>query len=561
MKMYIRIFFFFIIIGVTLAVYILMESIASDIAPKHGETLIFPVTKEAPTLNPFLSQTGWEALITQMIYEGLAAVDPEGHFYPILAKELPTVENNGVSADGLTITWRLKEDIFWSDGQPFTAKDVKFTWEAVSHPQSLAIWAPGCDLIESIECPNDYTVVIKYSQYYPDYLGQFSSTSTAGQGILPKHACGEPSQMSRWECNRSPIGTGPFMLAEWKTGEYIKVVRNPLYHEEGKPFLDAIIFPIVPNAEVHKLMMMRGDADVWFEFNQQYIDELNATDNILINPGSEQWLLRLFLNLSERGAGDSNKPHPILADKHVRKAIQLSIDREAINEGVYGGIGTLVGHEMYHGPFTCPNTKLTFNPEAAKILLEEAGWVDTDGNGIREYHGNQYQKEGYEMNLIYRVKSGDESYLFTQQLITDMLLDVGIKVNPKLEESSTLNSLALEGNFDLLMWSDGYEAFYDPGAFLKIYYCSSNIPPAGWNITRFKDKRIDDLLLRAENIVDPKERHKIYCQIDQILIEEVPVIYLLVLPFPSAFSSRLHGWKANPNAILTWDAANWWLDK
>jgi len=563
-----RVLALFVAVTVTLAACAPSEPpVAATATPevtaeaKRGGTLIFAVAEEAPTLNPYLSQTGWEALITELIYEGLAAVGPDGSFYPVLAQQLPTKGNGGVSADGLTITWRLRQGVFWSDGEPFTAEDVQFTWEAVSHPESGATWAPGADLIESIETPDEYTVVLKYGRYYPDYLGQFSSTSTAGQGILPKHACGEPSQMSKWECNRNPVGTGPFILEEWKTGDHIKVVGNPLYHEEGKPFLDAIVFAVVPDPEVHRLMMMQGDAHVWFEFDQQYIDELSASEDIRINPGSEQWLLRLFFNLSERGTGDPDKPHPILTDRHVREAIRLAIDREVINEGVFGGRAKPMGHELYHGLFTCPHPELVYDPEAAKAILEEAGWVDADGDGIRECHGCMYTEEGSEMHLVYRIKSGSQPYALTQQLIVGMLLEVGIRVEPRLEESSVLNSLALGGDFDLLMWSDGYEPVYDPGSFLKLYYWSRAIPPTSWNITRFKNERIDEFLLRAEKTADQKERQQIYCQVDQILTEEVPVDYLLVLPFPHAFSEQVQGWEANPNAILTWDAANWWLEE
>jgi len=528
---------------------------------EQGGTLVFPVAEEAPTLNPYLSQTGWEALITQTIYEGLAAVDSSGNFYPVLAKELPTRDNGGVSTDGLMITWKLKEGVVWSDGKPFTAEDVRFTWEAVSHPESGAIWAPGADLIESIEIPDENTVIIKYSQYYPDYLGQLSSTSTAGQGILPKHACGEPSQMSKWDCNRNPVGTGPFMLEEWRTGDHIRIVRNPLYREERKPLLDAIVFPVVPNAEVHKQMMMRGDADAWFEFDQQYLDELSAADRVQINPGSAQWLLRLFFNLGERGAEDPEKLNPILADRRVREAIQFAIDRDAINSGVYDGKGKPVGQELYHGPFTCPSPELIYDPEAAKTLLEEAGWVDADGDGIRECHNCINADEGHDMHLVFKIKAGSQPYALTQQLVVDMLLEVGIKVEPMMVESSVLDSVAMGGDFDLLMWSDGYEPAYDPGVFLKLYYWSESIPPTSWNIMRFKDERIDELLLRAEKTVNQEDRHQIYCQVNQILTEEVPVNYLLVLPFPSVFSARVQGWEANPNAILTWDAANWWLEE
>lgn len=524
-----------------------------------GGSLTFPIAEEPPTLNPYLSQTGWEALITLMIYESLAAPGPDGRFYPVLAQELPTTENGGVSADGLTVTWKLRKDILWSDGQPFTAEDVKFTWEAVSKPESGATWAPGVDLIESIDTPDDYTVVIHYNQFYPDYLGQFASSSTGGQGVLPKHACGEATQMPMWDCNRNPVGTGPFVLAEWKTGQYLRLARNPTYHEQGKPLLDAILFPIVPDPEVHRQMMVQGNADVWFEMDQQYLDELEKLDTIRMNPGSDQWVLRLFFNLSARGSDDPSLPNPILADQKVREAILLGLDRGILNEGVYGGRATPVGHELYHGPFTCPDPSWEHDPERAKSLLEEAGWNDTNGDGVRECRQCLHGSEGQEMVLVFVVSSTGETDALTQSLIVDMLLDLGIKAEPRLEESSVRDDMALRGDFDLLMWSDGYGSASDPGEFLDLYYASAAIPPEGWNISRFRDAEVDDLLDKAKTVVDTQERQQIYCQLDSIVNKEVPVILLLVVPYPSAFSTRVEGWKANPNAMPTWDAANWWL--
>jgi len=220
-----------------------------------------------------------------------------------------------------------------------------------------------------------------------------------------------------------------------------------------------------------------------------------------------------------------------------------------------------MGHELYHGLFTCPDPKLVFDPEATKALLEESGWVDEDGDGIRECHGCMYADEGREMRLVYLAFAESQPEALTQQLIVDMLAKVGIRVEPRLEESAVLVSLALEGDYDLLMWSDGYESAYDPAYFLELYYASESIPPTAWNIMRFKNKRIDDLLLRAKMTIDQQERGRIYCQIEQILAQEIPVDHLLVVPYPSAFSARVQGWQANPNAILTWDAANWWLEE
>lgn len=306
--------------------------------------------------------------------------------------------------------------------------------------------------------------------------------------------------------------------------------------------------------------MLQGDADAWWEFDQQFIEEFTSSPDFQIYEGSEQWLLRLFLNLSAKGAEEPSIPHPILSDKRVREAIGLAINRDAINDGVFSGLAKPLSHELYHGTFMCPSSLVPYDPELSKTKLEEAGWVDTDGNGIRECKGCLYAEEGSELILTFSIESGDEPYALTQQLIVDMLLDVGIRVYPRLEEDTVLNEQALDGDYDLLMWSDGYEPAYDPGYFLELYYSSQSIPPESWNISRFSNEQVDRLLEQAKSSLDLQERRQLYCQIDNLLSEESPIIYLMALPFPSVFSNRVQGWEFNPNAILTWDAMNWRID-
>ena len=176
-----------------------------------GGTVVLIIPEEPTTLNYFLA----DAAIVRQVADatsmtGLVLVDENGEFQPVLAAELPTEENGGLSADKLTVTWKLKPDLKWSDGEPLTSDDVKFTWEALSNPTSGALAGTGgISQIESIDTPDDLTAVIHYSTPYAGYLDQFA------YGILPRHATGEPGDMSNWEWNRQPVGAGPFVVTEW----------------------------------------------------------------------------------------------------------------------------------------------------------------------------------------------------------------------------------------------------------------------------------------------------------------------------------------------------------
>lgn len=519
--------------------------------------LVFPINVEPPTLNSYLAQTGYEALVTQLVHESLASMQPDGTFYPELAEYLPTKENGGVSDNGLIITWKLKQGVLWSDGTPFTSEDVKFTWESASHPDSGTVWGPGIDLISNIETPDEHTVIITYSDFYPDYLSQFSSTPTGGQGILPKHACGEPNDMSNWECNRQPIGTGPYLLDEWKSGEYLRFTKNPFYREVGKPYIDTVLFLIVPDPSVHYQMLLNGEAGVWWLLDQQYIDEFQEKSSFVLNPG-RSFSMRLFFNLNIPNTDEPNNDHPILSDARVRRAISFAIDPNLLNEGVYNNIAQEVRHELSEGMYKCPApNNITYNPSMASALLDEAGWVDSNNDGIRECNECLNAEPGSELTLNLKTFSEEPSLVLAQQLIVDALGDIGIRVTPITEESSLLDASAIDGTFDMLIWIDGYELSGDPTEFLKVYYHSDAIPM--YNIMRFRNSSVDELFSQIQATNNVLEREEHLCAIDNILVNELPVSFLLSIPFPSVFSERISGWKPNPYTIETWDIENWVL--
>ena len=170
--------------------------------PVPGGTADFLLYEDPDSLNPWIGQTSIASQVTAAILEGLTYNDPDGNFQPELAAELPTQENGGVSEDLTTITWKLKPDVLWSDGTPFTSEDVKFTWEAVRDVTNSSAFASDFELITDIQTPDPTTAVVNYSAFNAGYLDQFP-------WILPKHATGPVEEMATWEFNRAPIGPAP----------------------------------------------------------------------------------------------------------------------------------------------------------------------------------------------------------------------------------------------------------------------------------------------------------------------------------------------------------------
>ena len=223
-----------------------------------GGTVTLIIPEEPTTLNYYMS----DAAITRQVADatsmtGLDVVDEKGEFVPVLATELPTEANGGLSADKLTVTWHLRPDLKWSDGEPITSDDIKFTWEVLSNPGSGALAGTGgIDQIASIDTPDDLTAVVNYSTPFAGYLAQFA------YGIFPRHAAGAPEEMTNWDWNRQPVAAGPFVVSEWVSGESITMTPNPNYYLAGQPYLERLIFRIVPEPAAQLALMMEGDAQV-----------------------------------------------------------------------------------------------------------------------------------------------------------------------------------------------------------------------------------------------------------------------------------------------------------
>jgi len=524
------------------------ENIIVNTDPSVGGSMVFPIYQDPRQLNPFLLTTGETALVSKLIYEGLADIGPNGQFYPRLAKELPTKENGGVTDDGLTITWKLREGVFWSDGEPFTSDDVKFTWEFVTFPGSPAYAkSQGWRLIDSIETPDDYTVVVHYRSFYYNYLDQFIGYES---GILPRHSCGNPSDITNWDCNRNPIGTGPFILSEWKPNESLTLIRNPNYRDTSKPYLDRIVFPIIPDENIRKSMLISGEGDAMLWVNFEQTNELEAS-GVQVTPGTDMWLLRLGFNLA--GGPEGNSPHPILEDLRIRQAIQLAVDPRLITQGVLDDRGQVISHELYHGLTPCPSPQIEYSKDQAAALLEEAGWIDTNSDGIRECVTCDTVAKGTPMELTLVTSSDPPTYARMGIIISDELREVGINVTVEVPED--MWERFGNGDFDLGFWDDGYTS--DPLGMLGTYYRSDSIGEG--NIFRYKSDTIDEMLEHVSTITDSDERLQYFCQIDQLLLDDLPSIWIASMPYPDAFSARMAGWTANPSDYMTWDAENWYI--
>jgi peptide/nickel transport system substrate-binding protein len=524
------------------------------------------IAEDPPSFNPIVADTGYDALVMELVMLGMADIDPNGNIFPELAAELPTIENGGVTVDEdegvMSVTWQIREDVQWQDGTPVTADDVLFTWEAISDPVNGS-WIPGSDYVDSVEKTGQYSFVVNYNTIYPGYLTQFGGEQLA---IWPAHYCNLEQGFVAWDCGRQPLSNGPYVLTEWVEGDHMTFTRNENFYLAGKPAIDRVIVRIVPDDSVRKTMMLQGGADVDMWINVNTIKDLEGSDTVKasLSP-TDRWVMRMYMNQAAKGTTDAAAtPHPILSDVNVRKAIRAAIDVDTINSEIFHGLAHPVWTEFFRPPYVCDVPRPAYDPQAARQLLEEAGWTDSDGDGIRECNGCATgAPDGYkmEMEFITYAEYGEPLEL-TQQLIAEMLGEIGIQMNITIVEGSVLWDLAenggieQSGNFDIDIWDDGY-AGVDPTDFLWEIYSQEAIEPGnGWNINRWDNPVVDALIDEAYTL-DEETRKDAFCGIAEFLNEEAPTIYLFTVPNADAYSSRIEGVQSSVNDLVTWNIADW----
>ena len=529
-----------------------------------GGTVTLIIPEEPTTLNYFMA----DAAIVRQVAEatsmtGLATVNEKGEFVPVLAAELPTLDNGGLSEDYLTVTWKLKPDLKWSDGEPITSDDIKFTWEVLSNPDSGALsGTTGFDLITSVETPDDLTAVLTYSSPYPGYLDQFA------YGLLPRHATGEPADMLNWGWNRNPVGARPFVVSDWQSGSSITLTRNPNYYEEGKPYLDSLVFTIVPEPAAQTALMLQGDAQVHLwpgEAEAEYNKLLTGKAKQVLVPGI--WNMTIDFNLSAPFDGDPGPtpPHPILGDIRVRQAIASAIDYDTLINDVLQGTVSPSTNAFPYGWYKCEMPRpFPYDVDKANQLLEEAGWVMGD-DGIRVAQGAQYAPDGTRLSLELQGYTSFEPLQRTEEFIVENLKAVGIEARIQNYDFSIIfgtyedKSPRMTGDYDMLIFDRGYTT--EPQGYVAGAYSSNDMPsddnPTGSNYFRYSNPAVDEALEVAGSNFDTQTRKDAYCKIAEEINKDLPQVFIYLFQDGYGFAENLTGYTVSTWGSMSWGAQNW----
>ena len=493
--------------------------------PKYGDTFVVGIGSDPQSLNGAISGSYFDKIVASNIYSMLIRLDYDMNPVPDLAKEWT------ISDDGLTYTFELTPGVKWHDGTPMTPADVKFTMEEMIfqyHPRAGIF-----SVIESIETHGENTVIFTLNKPF----GPFLNLLAYDFFVLPMHLY-EDTDIRNNPHNHSPVGTGPFIFEEWSRGSHITLVRNPDYFQEGLPYLDRLIFRVIPDASSRVFALEAGEIHylAYLALPSSAVSEFSDNPDIVITTkGFESLASILMLNL--------NLDIPELQDVRVRRAIAMAIDRDYIVNHADYGLGIPANSPMASTSWAYEPevTEYHFNPEAAAALLDEAGF--TPG------------ADGTRLTLRLSADANVELNRQAGEIVKANLEEIGIRVDYEpVERGVMLDRVYVRRDFD--MHIHGFSTGSDPAIDIARLYVSSNIRPVSFtNDAGYRNPIVDELFVKGEEASYPEQRAVYYREIQRILTDELPVIWLSEIGLVGAYHSRfhnVHSWSAYSYYIF-WD--------
>jgi peptide/nickel transport system substrate-binding protein len=520
---------------------------------------------QAPTLlNPHFATGTKDQDAARIFYEPLAAFDPDGNVVPVLAAETPSVQNGGLAKDLTWVTWRLKKGVTWHDGRPFTADDVVFNYEFVSDPATAAVTSGSYREITKIETPDRHTVKLTFSKPQPFWSDAFCGVRGM---IIPRHVF-EPFKGAKSReapANLKPIGTGPYRFVDFKPGDIVRGELNPSYHVPNRPFFDAIEMKGGGDAvSAARAVLQTGEYD--YAWNLQVEDDIlrrmeqSGKGRVNIFPGGNPEHIQCnFTDPWTEVDGERSSvktTHPTLSDPAVRQALNLLVDRAAVQEQIYGRQGQTSANFL-NAPsrFHSKNTRWEFNIDKANQVLDAAGWR-RGADGIRA-------KDGRRLKFLYQT-SINAPRQKNQAIVKQAAAKAGIEIEIKSVVASVFFSsdaanLDTYPHFsaDLQMYTTTMTA-PDPQPFM-LQFCSWEVSQKankwqGRNVTRFRNDEYDRAYRAAEGEVDPVKRAALFIKMNDIVIQGVVVIPVLWRNGVSGAVTALQGMD-----LTGWDSNFWRL--
>jgi peptide/nickel transport system substrate-binding protein len=435
----------------------------------------------------------------------------DNQFVPELATEVPTLDNGGISKDGLTIVYHLRKGVKWQDGVPFSADDVIFSWQQVMNPNNAVPSRLGYEDVTKIDKKDDYTIVLHLKKRFAPFVATFFTMSNTTYGIIPKHLLDKLSDLNRTDYANKPIGTGPFIVAQYDKGSLIRFVANPNYWR-GPPKLKEIDYRFIGNDNTAATLIKTHEIDFYYRAASSLAPSLKGI------PGTRV-ILSPFTRFTDLGFNAAN---PALSDVRVRQALAYGTDRDELIAKVTEGVSMPADSDQppYLWAHDDNVTKYPYDQARAASLLDAAGWVKgSDGMRQKASQPLQLTLVGFTGSAVV---TGAETVI--QRQWRQLGIDVAIKNYPSnvLYRAQADGGIEQTGKFDVAVeqWANGI----DPDD--SILFKCSLAPPHGWNIYHFCSHELDAAEDLALSEYDQGVRKDQYAKVQEILTDQLPIFVL-----------------------------------
>lgn len=521
---------------------------------------------QGPTLlNPHFATGTKEQDGSRLFHEPLASWNADGNLSPVLAAEIPSIQNGGLAADGKSVTWKLKPGVKWHDGKPFTADDVVFNWEYATDP-ATSTTSIGIYRDITVEKVDDLTVRILFKQPTPFWADAFVGATGA---IIPKHLFADYKGARSREApaNLKPVGTGPYKFVEFRPGDLVRGEINLDYHMPNRPYFDTLEMKGGGDAvSAARAVIQTGEYD--FAWNIQVEDDVllrlekgGKGKAIYAVGGDTEFIALNFTDPNTEVDGERSSiktSHPLFSDPAVRQALALLVDRDAIKKVIYGRAGRTTANFL-NGPekFVSKNTTWEFNIEKAARLLDEAGWKP-GADGIRA-------KDGKKLKLLYQTSINGPRQK-TQAIVKQACQKAGIDIELKSVVASVFFSSDVGNPDTFLKFYADMEMLQipmtqpDPAQLMRRfhsrYVAAKENKWQGQNFPRYRNPDYDAAIDAADNEVDPLRRAAFYIKANDVLWRDtvfIPVMHRLKVEASSnTLRPVISGWANETDNLHDW---------
>jgi peptide/nickel transport system substrate-binding protein len=526
-------------------------------SPVKGGTWTDDLFEEPDSLLPNASTETFSDMVDQSIYAPLFVGDASGHINPGIATVIPTIANGGVSADSKTWTFHLRPNLKWSDGQPEDARDVDFSWRLWTNPKFPAASTIGFNLITSTDVSSDnLTITFHLKQAFSPFLSIWTDGINSPmpmhhfQGVAPDKIVTSPDNLN------PSVTSGPFMMKESKPGDHYTMVRNPMYYRaaEGLPYLDSVVFRIVPSQDTILKDLQAGTVDSsWFLDVTKTIAYQRLTNYALTKNPNASNFEAMYFNFHNKILG---------AHLEVRQAMAMAIDHQALIDTARRGqaVPLCTDHGQsyvpgYQANAPCPK----FDPTAANALLDQNGWK-MGADGVRT-------KDGMRLEFEYSTTANNLWRADDELILQSDFKAIGIKLDIQNYPASTFfgpflaggnaspPTGAVSGRDDLFEFEDSWTYDADDSA---LFSCSQ-FPPNGSNFTFYCNPALDKLFTQEQATADPTMRQQIFDQIHQIYLTQFPFATLYSPTDIAMHKLTVHNYNPGPEgASETVNIWQWW---